>query len=202
MLQEEAKKPTPLLHNVINAVLSRASQKEQAASYGGSSSSPASAAPINIDSISMAVATFGWTREEAQSNLCDSEGWAPYDTHGGSQLQQGGAGAGPASKASSPPATLSSDQVTQLLAAFAAQGTRVGAGPAARDRNHSRRNPPSGVTKDTPQDLVKARQEADLCIKCGVVKYEPGGKGHNSSTGKAAADKTTSVAEGRKKAGF
>jgi hypothetical protein len=200
VLQEDAKKPLPLLHQVINTVLGRAANKEQAASYGGSSSSPASAAPINIDSISMAVATFGWTREEAQSNLCDSEGWAPYDTHGGSQLQQGGAGAGPASKASPSPTSSSDDKLDRILSALATHA-KVGAGPAARDRN-SRRNPPSGVTKDIPPDLVKARQEADLCIKCGVVKYEPGGKGHNSRTCKAAADKTTSVAEGRKKAGF
>ena len=202
VMKEDAKKPPTPLHEVINIVLSRAATKEQAGSYGGTSSSAASAAPMDVNSVALAIARFGWTPEEAQLNLIDSEGWAPHDTHGGSQSSQGSAGAGPASSASSSPATLSTDQVTQLLAAFAAQGARVGAGPAARERNNSRRNPTSGVLKDIPPELAKARQEADLCIKCGIHKYEPGNKGHNSRTCKAASDKTTSVAEGRKKAGF
>jgi hypothetical protein len=199
--KEDAKEPPPLLHDVINLVLARASQKEQVASYGGASSSPASAAPIGLDAIALAAATFGLTREEASQYVADSEGWVPYDTHDGSQPQQGGAGAGPASKVSPPPTSSSDDKLDRILSALATHA-KVGAGPAARDRNNSRRNPPSGVMKDIPPDLVKARQEADLCIKCGVAKYEPGGKGHNSRTCKAAADKTTSVAEGRKKAGF
>ena len=200
VLQEDAKKPLPLLHQVINTVLGRAANKEQAASYGGSSSSPASAAPIGLDAIALAATTFGLTREEAGQYVAESEGWAPHDTHGGSQLQQGGAGAGPASKASSPPASSSDDKLDRILNALATHA-KVGAGPAARERN-SRRNAPSGVMKEVPQDLFEARKKAHLCCKCGVAKYEPGGKGHNSVTCKAAADKTTSVAEGLKKAGF
>ena len=157
---------------------------------------------MNLDAISLAVATFGWTREEASQHLSDGEGWAPHDTNGGAQGSQGKSGAGPASSGSSPPATLSSDQVTQLLAALAAH-TKVGAGPAARDRErNSRRNAPSGVLKEIPQDLFEARKKAGLCCKCGVAKYEGGNHGHNTRTCKAAADKTTSVEEGRKKANF
>jgi len=202
VLQEEAKKPTPPLHQVINIVLARASQKEQAASYGGaSSSSSASAAPMGLDAISLAVTTFGWTREEAQRNLSDSEGWAPHDTSEGSKSSSGGSSSGPASSATSPPTSYSSEQVTQLLAAFAAQGARVGAGPAARERN-SRRNAPNAVLKEIPRELSEARKKASLCIRCGVARYEGGNKAHNSRTCQAPADKTTSGAEGMKKAGF
>ena len=201
VLQEEAKKPTPPLHQVIDTVLSRASQKEQAASYGGSSSAPASAAPMQLDAISLAITTFGWTREEAQRNLSDGEGWAPHDTNGGPQSSQGSSSSGPASSASPPPTTLSHEQVTQLLAAFGAHGAKVGAGPAARERS-SRRNAPSGMAKEIPQELFEARKKAGLCCKCGVAKYEPGAHGHNSRTCKGAVDKTTSTAEGIKKANF
>ena len=201
VLQEDAKKPLPLLHDVINTVLSRAANKEQAASYGGNSSSSASAAPISLDAIAVTAAAYGWTREEASRHLVDSEGWAPYDTHGGSQQQQGGAGAGPASSASPPPASSISEQIQAAVLSALATHAKVGAGPAARERN-SRRNAPRDVMKEVPQDLFEARKKAHLCCKCGVAKYEPGGKGHNSVTCKAAADKTTSVEEGKKKAGF
>jgi len=202
VLQEDAKKPLPALHEVINTVLARAANKEQAASYGGASSSPASAAPMNLDAISLAVATFGWTREEAGQHLSDGEGWAPYDTNSGPQGSPWGQGAGSASSGSLPPTTLSSEQVTQLLAAFAAQTTRVGAGPAGRERGQSRRNVTHGVLKDIPQELIEARKKAGLCCKCGVAKYEPGSNGHNSRTCKAAADKTIAVPDGKRKAGF
>ena len=199
--KEDAKEPPPPLHEVINIVLARASQKEHAASYGGASSSPASAAPMNLDAISLAVATFGWTREEANQHLSDGEGWAPYDTHGGHQGSSSSQGASSAPSGSQPP-TITSEQVTQLLAAFAAQSTRVGAGPAGREHGRSRRNAPNGVVKEVPSELFHARKKAGLCCKCGVAKYEPGGHGHNAGTCKAAADKTTSVEEGRKKANF
>ena len=53
-----------------------------------------------------------------------------------------------------------------------------------------------------PEAMIEARKAAGLCVKCGVVKYEGGGRGHNAKTCKAGFDKTTSVAEGKKKAGF
>jgi len=202
VLQEEAKKPTPPLHQVINLVLSRASQKEQAASYGGASSSSASAAPMNLDAISLASAAFGWSREEASQYFADSEGWAPHDTSGGAQGSPSSQGAGPASKASPPPASSAEDKLDRILNALAAHSTKVGAGPAARDRGNSRRNAPAGFLKEVPADLFEARKKAGLCGKCGIAKYEGGSHGHNTRTCKAAADKTTSVEEGRKKANF
>jgi len=199
--KEDAKEPPPALHLVINAVLARASQKEQVASYGGTSAAPASAAPINLDVISLASAAFGWSREEAERTMADTEGWAPHDTSGGSKSSQGSSSSGPASSGAPSPSLLSGEQVAQLLAAFSAQGAKVGAGPAARERN-SRRNAPSGLAKEIPQELFDARKKAGLCCKCGVVKYEPGGHGHNSRTCKGAVDKTTGAAEGLKKANF
>jgi hypothetical protein len=199
VMQEDAKKPLPALHEVINTVLSRAAFKHQAASYGGASTSSGSPIPINIDAISLAVATFGWTREEAGQHLSDKEGWAPYDTHGGHQGSSSGQGAGSASSGSQSPTTITSEQVTQLLAAFAAQSTRVGAGPAARDAHHW-----SGGSnaKEVPADLARARQDAGLCIRCGVAKYEPGRDGHHARICQAPADKTTSAEDGIKQAGL
>jgi hypothetical protein len=199
--KEDAKEPPPPLHEVINAVLARASQKEQVASYGGASSSSGSSAPSNIDAISLAAVAFGWTREEAQAHMGNEEGWAPHDTSGGSKSSSSGSSSGPASSGSPTPASPLEEKFDRLLAAFAAQGTKVGAGPAARERN-SRRNAPSGVLKELPRELAESRKKAGLCIKCGVAKYEPGGHGHNAVTCKAAADKTTSAEEGRKKANF
>jgi len=203
VLQEEAKKPTPPLHEVINTVLARASQKEQAASYGGASSSPASAAPMSLEDITLAINNLGWTPEDVQRNLVaiNPEGWAPHDTSGSKSSSSGSSSSGPASSGSPPPAPTLEEKFDKLLAAFAAQSTKVGAGPAARERN-SRRNAPSGVLKELPRELAESRKKAGLCIKCGVAKYEPGGHGHNAVTCKAAVDKTTSAAEGRKKAGF
>ena len=194
VMKEDAKEPPTPLHDVINMVLARASQKEQAASYGGASAVPASAAPINLDAVSLAVATFGWTREEAQQHFYNDEGWAPHDTHGNPQHPNSSS----SSVASSSPASLSKEQMEQLINAM----SRVGAGPAGRDRAQSRRSVPSGVAKDVPEALAKSRMEAGLCIKCGIVKYEGGGKGHNSRTCKAPVDKTTTAAEGLKKANF
>ena len=98
---------------------------------------------------------------------------------------------------------MSAEQIQQIVINAMASNTRVGAGPAARDRHaKSRRTVPSRVGQEVPQPLAKSRQEAGLCIKCGITKYEPGGKGHNSRTCQLPVDKTTSAVDGRKKAGF
>ena len=199
VMKEDAKEPPTPLHDVINMVLARASQKEQAASFGSSSAVTTSAAPLNLDAVSLAVATFGWTHEEAQRHLQESEGWTPHDTYG-NPLQHPSSSSSSAIVAPSPsyPA-VTREQIDQFLNAM----SRVGAGPAGRERNaQSRRSVPEGVHKEVPADLAKSRMEAGLCIKCGIVKYEGGGKGHNSRTCKAPVDKTTSAAEGRKKANF
>ena len=199
VLKEDARTPTPPLHEIVNTVLSRAANKEQAASYGGTSSpsGPASAASVAVDAISLASAMFGWTREEAAQHLEDGEGWAPHDTNS----QQ----APSAAAAFATPSRMDDDQFERFCNAMSA---RVGAGPAARDHaarnggSNSRRTVPSGVTQEVPAELANARKEAGLCIKCGIVKYEGGSKGHNSRTCQAPANKTTSAAEGKKKANF
>jgi hypothetical protein len=198
VMKEDAKEPPTPLHDVINMVLARASQKEQAASFGASSATAASAAPLNLDAISRAVATFGWTQEEAQQHLQEGEGWTPHDTYGNPlQHASGSSSSVVAPSPSYPPVTR--EQMEQFLSAM----SRVGAGPAGRERHaQSRRSVPEGVHKEVPAELAKSRMEAGLCIKCGVAKYEGGGKGHNSRTCKAPVDKTTSAAEGRKKANF
>jgi hypothetical protein len=201
VLKEDAKEPPPALHEVINVVLSRAANKEQAAAYGGASSSSGPAA-ASVNAVELAALTFGWSREEAARHLEDGEGWAAHDTDAGPSQR---APTGPAAFA--PASHFPDDQLERLVNAITA---RIGAGPAARDnaaRNgasggNSRRNVSAGVRNEIPAELVEARKAAGLCIKCGVVKYEGGGKGHNAGTCKAAADKTTTVAEGKKKAGF
>jgi hypothetical protein len=203
--KEDAKEPPPPLHEVINLVLARASQKEHAALYGSVFASPASAAPINLDPISLAATTFGLTREVAESYFSDCEGWAPHDTQspqGGPSASSSSFSPGTAPAASPTPTSSLDEKFDKLLAAFAAQGKRVGVGPDARDRGASRRNPPSGALKEIPHELSEARKKAGLCTRCGVAKYEPGNSGHNSRTCKAPADKTTSAAEGVKRANF
>lgn len=66
----------------------------------------------------------------------------------------------------------------------------------------SRRTIPNKRLEGIPEELIKARKEADLCARCGVTKYTPGSKGHNARTCLMEANKTTSVSEGKRKAGF
>lgn len=199
VLQEDAKSPVPPLSEVINTVLARAAQKEQAASYGGSSSSMASAAPLQLDMVTLASTTFGIPRDEACWYVDDSnaEGWAPHET--GSSSSPVPQGQPVANDRSSTP-TLSNEQLLQLAAMLSSKPSFSGSWKKAAAAN--RRSVPSGVRDDIPEELRKARTEAGLCIKCGVHKYEPGGRGHNSRTCKSAVDKVTGVAEGKKKAGL
>lgn len=195
VLQEDAKRPLPPLHAVINTVLSRAAHKEHAASYAGAAAASASAAPLGLDAVTLAATTFGWSREEAQRHLDESEGWAPYDTDAPPAvphpLQQQRGGTAPTT------AGFSAEQLAQLAAMFGSRSGGDGGG-----KQSQRRNAPKGVRDAVPEALLEARKQAGLCIKCGVVKYEGGSKGHNAKTCKAAADATTSAAEGKRKAGF
>lgn len=206
VLKEDSKSPTPPLSEVINSVLARATQKEQAASYGasGASSSVASAAPLHLDAISLAATMFGVSRDEARRYVDDSnaEGWAAYDTDSSPSHIHAGQSH---SNARGNAPTLSNEQMIQLAAMFSnnrsfkdlsSKKASAAAGPA------SNRNVPSGVRDDIPEELRKARMDAGLCIKCGVHAYEPGGRGHNSRTCKSVADKTTNVSDGKKKAGL
>jgi hypothetical protein len=152
---------------------------------------------MDIDAISLCAAQFGVPCDEAARYFDNSEGWAPHDTSGPSASP-------PASSPSPTSSSAGDERIERLLNAFAARfGSASGGSSGASGRGQSqRRNVPSSIRDVIPDALVRARKEAGLCAKCGVVKYEAGGKGHNARTCQAAADKTTSVAEGRKKANF
>ena len=200
VMKEEAKVPPTPLHLVVADVIQRATFKDHVSSMHAAASS-ASAAPITLDDVTRAVNAFGCTRDEAAGVYTrEEEGWAPHDTHGAQQASWRNTG----SSSVSPPPSSAQAQIDQLVLSALA---RVGAGQAARDRHQSgsqssTRRVPSGVREEVPQELANSRVSAGLCIKCGVAKYEPGHHGHNSRTCKAPADKTTSAAEGRRKANF
>jgi hypothetical protein len=199
VLTEDAKAQPPALHEVAQLVLAKATLKAHAASAStAAAASPASGRSdaMDVDAISMCAAQFGVPRDEAARYLAPGEGWAPHDTAGGS-----GAAAAAASPASS--SSSGDDQLERLLNALAARfGSSLGSSSAKARGQSQRRNVPSGVLADIPEELVKARKAAGLCIKCGVAKYEGGSSGHNSRTCKAPADRSTSAEAGRKKADF
>jgi hypothetical protein len=202
VLKEDSKEPTPDLNAVINLVLARATQKEQATHFGGSATSSASAAPIGLDAISLAVSTFGWSREDAQRNLSEAEGWAPHDTDsapsgGRFNPPQGETAHSQQARGTAPTlAGFSAEQFASMAAMFGASSRS-----ADSKKQSQRRLVPSDQRVAIPSELADGRKAAGLCIKCGVANYEPGGRGHNARTCKAATDIATSVADGRKKAG-
>lgn len=208
VLIEDAKAQPPPLHEVAQTVLSKATLKAYAVhggaagsmsisspSPGPTSSRASDAMDTSLDAISLCAAQFGVSRAEATAYLAESEGWAPHDT----------AGTASSTASSSPPpaavrssTTSEAQQMERLLAAFEARfADKSGGKPQSQ-----RRSVPAPIRTDVPDALVTARKEAGLCVRCGVAKYEPGGRGHNSRTCKAAVDKTTSAVEGRKKANF
>jgi hypothetical protein len=194
VLQEDAKDNPLPLHEVAQKVLAKAAFKE----YAGSQSASAAASsgrgdPMDLDAISLCAAQFGVSREEAQRYVEPREGWAPYDTDGAGPSDSAPSGAAAANSS----AAAGEPSLAQLLAAL----SRLGSSRDGKAQSQ-RRHVPDSVKNAVPQELATARRDAGLCIKCGVVKYEGGGNGHNSRTCKANADKTTSVAEGKKKAGF
>jgi alkylated DNA nucleotide flippase Atl1 len=196
VMKEDAHDPPTPLHKVIEIVLSRAANKEHAVTYGGGApAASASAAPMQLDAIQLAAAAFGWSREEAIKNFDDSnaEGWAPHDTSSSSHFAGPSNGRGDTAKA------FSDSQMAQLASMFG--GRRDDANPPAKNQSQ-RRNMPPDVRQTVPAQLAEARKAAGLCVKCGVTKYEPGGRGHNSRTCKLPADLTTSAADGKKKADF
>jgi hypothetical protein len=181
VLQKDAEANPPPMHELVQLVLSKAAMKSYAGGSFGASSSSAAAAKedsMEIDAISLAAMQFGVSREEAASYFTPAEGWMPHDTN------KGFGGEDPT--------------VERVLAAL---GSRFGANLKA-GTSVGRRGVPSAVKKEIPEPLASERRTAGLCIKCGVVQYSPGGKGHNSVTCKAPADKSTPVAVGKRKAGL
>jgi len=185
VLTEDAKPAPPQMHELVPVVLSRATMHQHASAAASASSSSGAhrSDAMEVDHIALAAVNFGVSHEEAGRYFDSPEGWAPHDTaptHRGADAE--------------------SALVERVLAALRMQSG--GRGQLSGSSDSRRRNVPSGVKKEVPEPLASERRAAGLCIKCGVAKYEPGGKGHNSVTCRAAADKTTSVAEGRRKANF
>jgi hypothetical protein len=201
VLAEDARDAPAELHEVVKKVLAKAAFKEYAASQGGSaaaSSSSSAGSAMELDAISLCATQFGISRDEAARYVEPSEGWAPHETSGSSASPPASS---PFPAGGSPGPGDHHEQIERLLNAFAARFGGASNGQPGKGQSQ-RRNVPSGMRSDIPEALVKGRKEAGLCVKCGVAKYEPGGDGHNARTCKAAADKTTSVAEGKKKANF
>ena len=198
VLQEDAKETPPPLHEIAQKILARAAFKEYAGSMSASSASQHGDA-MQLDSISLCATQFGVSREEAARYVEPGEGWAPHDTDARS----------PAT-AYLPASSPTDGFEERMLAAFqrfhASTGSSSSSPPSSQAQGKSqsqRRNVPKALREEISEALLDARRAVGLCIKCGVVKYEPGGNNaHNSRTCKAAADKTTSVADGKKKAGF
>ena len=192
--QNEPLKP---MHVLIAEILAKAYSREYAtnhaggASSGGGSAAAASAAPMAMDAVLFCAATFDVSQETARGYLEEGEGWQEHDTSGGKNSAAGatgGSGTIPAESA-----------IERLLAAFESRFTAGNNGGAKG--SSSRRNMPSDVKRDVPAALAEARKTAGLCIKCGVTKYEPGSRGHNSRNCNKGLDKTTSAQEGLRKAG-
>jgi hypothetical protein len=200
VLAEDAKDTPSALHEVVKRVLAKAAFKEYAAGYSGSSATSSAASPMELDAISLCAAQFGIPLEEARRYLEPQEGWSSHETNSG----EGPGALAAAAAAASPPARQSgaTDDATmeRLLAAFESRFGKAASG--SNKAQSQRRNVPSDVSKEIPQDLAAARKQAGLCIKCGVTKYEPGGKGHNSRTCTLPINKSISAVEGRKKANF
>jgi hypothetical protein len=203
VLIEDAKDPPLALHEVIKRVLAKASFKEYAAGYNGTASSPPAGDSMEIDAISLCATQFGITREEASHYLAPQEGWSVHETHGGESQSAAAASSAPAASPKARSTASSEDvSVERLLAAFATHLGQARGSSSANKGQSKRRNAPGDVAKEVPQELASARKEAGLCIRCGVTKYESGSKGHNAAVCRLPVDKTTSVAEGRKKANF
>ena len=196
VLREDAKRPPPPLHEIITMVLSRAAAKENASSSGVLAAGSSSIASLNA--VNLAAEAFGWTPEEAALHMQEGEGWAPHDTGSTPAVYTGAAAAASAAQPLNQLQSLIEQNNTKLLAQFTA---KFGNGAGSKGQSQ-RRNVPAGVRDSVPEGLANGRKEAGLCIKCGIAKYEPGNNGHNSRTCRAKADSTTTVVEGKKKAGF
>ena len=165
---------TPLtLQLVIDLVGRRAASRELALDHTYGGHSAKPSDAMDLSSVDLCSRVFGLSVAEAQTYLDPAEGWAPHDTN------------------DTPGASSSTGVDPQLLAMQQQLNALM-----------SRRSLSPPVKKDVSDQLVNARRAAGLCIKCGVVKYEPGGKGHNSRTCKAPMDTSTSAEEGTRRAGL
>lgn len=128
---------------------------------------------MDVDALALCALQFGVTREQA-AGYCTDEGPSR-------------------SAASSSTETV----LAQLLAAITAPRLFKGAQPGRNKTGVAA----GGLLKNISEELISSRKKANLCAKCGVVRYERGATGHNARTCKAPPDATTSIAEGLKRAG-
>jgi hypothetical protein len=173
------------LNKIADRLLQRAATRESASGASGGSSHHSSDA-MDISALDLCCQTFGVSAVDAAQYLEPSEGWASHETSG----QR----AAPASSSSGHQLgvhALSQAASEQRIHALEMQLAALG-----------RRSVAPPVKRDVPDQLAAERKTAGLCIRCGVAKYEAGGKGHNSRTCQAPVDKTTGVAVGAKKAGI
>lgn len=204
VVEQYTKDPCPSVHDVVQGVLHRATLHNYASSGAPALApsaplAPASSSPsASSDAMDLSAAellraadVFGISREQAMAYLQPAEGWAPHDTGATEDRTTVDA-------PSVQPWAAALNAIQQQQAAFQQQVLNAlsqGSKPAGR-------RSVAPATKAVPEELAKARTEAGLCIRCGVHKYEPGTRGHNSRTCRLPVDKTTTVAEGRRRAGF
>lgn len=175
------------LNTIIDKVLIRSATREVA---GGLASASSSSAPSSSSSSSDAMdisatescrRNFNISAEEAASYIEPAEGWAEHET---SSFTSPGA---TTTHSSSTAEARLIQQVNSLQAQLAAMSRRTVSPP---------------VKREVPEQLAADRRDAGLCVRCGVVKYEAGGKGHNSRTCTKPVDVTTSAVAGKKAAGL
>ena len=137
---------------------------------------------MDLSAIELCRRTFELSADEARDYLEGTEGWAPHDTDAtGSSSSYG-------------PSSTRTNELEQQVQALQAQLAALG--------SVGRRSVQPVVKKEVPEQLAADRRAAGLCIRCGVAKYEAGGKGHNSRTCKLPSDVTTPASVGAKKAGL
>jgi hypothetical protein len=204
VLVEDAKDQPPPLHEVAQRVLTKATFK----AYAGSDDAHGPAAgrsnfsrdrdAMDVDAISLCAAQFGVSHEEAAAYCAEGEVWAPHETNVAESHRSAAAAAGRASGSGASGEEL----LGKLLAALGSAVRGGGKGQSASGKGKNGRgvagSSDGGSLREVPDELIAARKETGLCARCGVVKYERGSKGHNARTCKAAVDKTTSAAEGKR----
>lgn len=124
---------------------------------------------------------FNLQSHQLEAYLGPTEGWAPHDT---------------AEEEAEAPASQPGDSglLLNVISQLANLVPKKKFPPSRRSQ--------APATKETvPGELAEARREAGLCIRCGVHRYEPGTRGHNSRTCKFPINKTLSAEEGVRRAG-
>jgi hypothetical protein len=189
----EAGKPLEL-NIIVDKILKRAATRDAASGSqpGPSAGSHTSGDAMDLSAVDLCCRTFGLSAAEARDYLEASEGWAVHDTseqtartdHSGSSSYPPQA---PLAEGGQPSVAHLIRQVNALQAQLAALSRRTVSPP---------------VKREVPELLAAERRTAGLCIRCGVAKYEAGGRGHNSRTCQAPVDTTTSAAAGSKRAGL